>query len=263
MVGFNNQGVSPSSSCADEIMPPYSDFNYSLTPGSAYAPSTYLQRTQGFGYTSNEGSSEQLPNGNVLVCLAIPGKILELDPSGTPIFTISTGAKSSQAHRYSSCYINNAAPAQPSVTTSGNNLISTTATTYQWYKNGNLIIGANSQTYSPSGNGIYVVRTTDINGCVYVYSKGVSFILGNKERISENISLSVFPNPGNGLFDLQLNGLRIEELEVSVFDQTGKQVYVARNRSRIDLSDYSPGVYVLKATINREHIVNQKIIISN
>ena len=41
--------------------------------------------------------------------------------------------------------------------------------------NGQLIAGATSQNYTPTQSGIYVVRITDANGCVYEYSPGYNF----------------------------------------------------------------------------------------
>ncbi|MBK9284483.1 MAG: aryl-sulfate sulfotransferase [Sphingobacteriaceae bacterium] len=262
MVGFNNQGISPTSSCVDQVIPPVSGYNYTIAAGAAYQPASYSDRLSGIGYTSNEGSAEQLPNGNQLICLAIPGKIYEFTPAGVPIFTISTGAKSSQAHRYSTCYVNNPAPAQPSITVNGNQLTSTSATTYQWYQNGALISGANSQSYTPSGNGIYVVRTTDINGCVYVYSKGTSFVLSQDEKTINPFNVQVIPNPNNGIFKLNIVGPKIISLSVRVFDCLGKLVYEKLNEQNIDLSELNEGLYTIQIQLNNHKPIYSKTIIS-
>lgn len=250
LVGFNNQGVSASVSSIDQIVPPLVGLNYSITPGSAYAPSSYLQRTSGFGYSSNEGSSEQLPNGNQLVCVAISGKIYELNPAGVPIFTITTGAKSSQAHRYSTCYINNAAPPQPSISLSGNDLSTASAATYQWYFNGALINGATSQNYTPTQPGIYVVRTTDANGCLYVYSKGFMFgTATNLDVHRTDISkVTLYPNPSNGLLFLNANPNYSYDLKVT--DINGKILMIEKGASTIDLSSFNNGLYLV--TISNE-----------
>ena len=263
LVGFNNQGVSPSVSSVDQIVPPLSNYNYTINTGSAYTPATYLQRTSGFGYTSNEGSSEQLPNGNQLVCTSIPGKIYELNPAGVPIFTISTGAKSSQAHRYSTCYINNPAPPQPTITLSGNNLTTVSATTYQWYLNGNLISGATSQNYTPTQSGIYVVRTTDVNGCVYVYSKGYAFTLITAIEELSGDNISIYPNPTNGIIDIDLNFQTAKHIKVVLFDAYGKKVFETENRSRLDISSLANGgVYFMSISLDGKKPVYKKIVLT-
>jgi len=262
MVGFNNKGISASASCVDQVLPPYNGLNYSLTLGSAYTPGTFTQRLSGIGYTSNEGSSEQLPNGNQLICLAIAGKILEFTPAGVPIFTISTGAKSSQAHRYSTCYVNNPAPTQPSITVNGNQLTSTSATTYQWYLNGTLIPGATGQTHTASGSGIYLVRTTDANGCVYVYSKGASFILSAGEYEKENHQISLAPNPTNGVLDLFVQGPNIRSISIQVYDELGRKVWQEENRTHLDLSELNNGIYTLAIKINENKTIYKKTILT-
>ncbi len=97
---FNNKGVTASQSCVDFIQP-----NYTLTPGQAYLPSTYTARKSGFGYTSNMGNSQSLPNGNTLVCVATAGNIYEINPAGTIIWTHNTGGTTPQARRYDASYI--------------------------------------------------------------------------------------------------------------------------------------------------------------
>ena len=263
LVGFNNQGVSASVSSIDQIIPPLSNYNYTINTGSAYTPATYLQRTSGFGYTSNEGSSEQLPNGNQLVCTSIPGKIYELNPAGVPIFTISTGAKSSQAHRYSTCYINNPAPPQPTISLSGNNLTTASATTYQWYLNGNLINGATSQNYTPTQSGIYVVRTTDSNGCVYVYSKGYSYTLITEIEELSGEKVSIYPNPTSGIIDIDLNFQTAKHIKVVLFDAYGKKVFETENRSRLDISSLANGgVYFMSISLDDKKPVYKKIVLA-
>lgn len=259
LVGINNQGVSPSISSVDQILPPISGYNYTITNGQAYSPSTYLQRNSGFGYTSNEGSSEQLPNGNQLVCMSIPGKIYELDPSGATIFTISTGAKSSQAHSYTQCYVNNAAPVQPTITLNGSNLTTATAATYQWYLNGVLINGATSQNYTPTQNGIYVVRTTDANGCVYVYS--ASYMFGTPSKLdvyhTQLSSIEVFPNPTAGKLYFNLNNNYTYTVKVS--DINGKEILKTDASNSIDIGNLNNGVYFVTFSHETLGSVTKKI----
>lgn len=249
LTGFNNQGVSSSQSCADQITTPYGgNYNYTITPGSAFGPSVYDERTTGFGYTSNEGSVEHYPNGNILVCVSISGKIYEMTPTGAIIYTITTGSKSSQAHRYSPCYINNSAPPQPTITLNGNDLTTAAATTYQWYYNGVLINGATNQNYTPSQNGVYVVRTTDVNGCVYVYSRGYMFGTPSKLDVyhSELSSIELFPNPSTGKVYLSLNDNYAYTINVS--DMNGKLIMTTTNSSELDLGRFNNGIYFITIT---------------
>ncbi len=174
LVGFNNQGVSTSKSSVDQIVTPVSGYTYNLTLGSAYEPSTY-DRHACNGYTSNAGCSEQLPNGNMLVCIANSGTVYETNPMGTSIWTKTVTGSIQQAHRYNKCFTDNPAPAIPEINLSDTVLSSSSATSYKWFVNGSEINGETSKNLTPKQDGIYVVRITDTNGCVYRYSKGFSY----------------------------------------------------------------------------------------
>lgn len=209
------------------------------------------------------GNSEQYPNGNQMICLATAGTIYEIDAAGNTLWTKSTGGSTPQAHRYTTCYINNAAPTQPTISLSGSDLSSTSATTYQWYFNGNLIAGATSQNYTPTQAGIYVVRITDSNGCVYAYSKGYAYSIATSfdERF-ETMGVSVYPNPTSGVVDIDLNYQNVNAISVSVFDTFGKLVLTSENSSRIDLSSLSNGVYTLAISVDGKKPAYKKIVLN-
>ncbi len=263
LVAVNNQGASGPKTTIDGIVVPRSEYNYTITPGSAFTPSTYSTRHTSTGYTSNMGSSEQYPNGNQMICLATAGSIYEIDAAGNTLWTKSTGGMTPQSHRYTTCYINNAAPIQPTISLSGSNLSSTSASSYQWYMNGNLIAGATSQNYTPSQTGIYVVRTTDANGCVYVYSAG--YVYSTSTSIDEAYTtnnVTVYPNPSSGIIDIDLNFQNINEMLVSVYDIYGKLVLTSVNNSRLDLSSLSNGVYTLAISIDHKKPAYKKIVLN-
>jgi hypothetical protein len=249
LTGTNNKGVtSPANkTTVDRIPTPRLDYNYTITPSSAFSPSTYSARHTSTGYTSNMGSSNQFPNGNQMVCLATVGSIYEIDAAGTVIWTFSTGGTTPQSHRYTSCYLTNTAPPQPSISLVGNNLTTAAATTYQWYLNGNLIVGATSQQYTPTQYGIYVVRTTDVNACVNVYSAGYNHSLTSalKSNASASNALIVYPNPSNGLFTLDVTGFSKDDFTISVYDVNGKLILTEKNAKTIDLTGLNNGIYTL------------------
>ena len=176
LCGYNNKGVSTNQSSADQIITPINGYNYTITAGSAYAPASYTSRKTVSGmYSSNEGGTQQLPNGNELVASPTTNMIREFNAAGALIFTHTASA--SKTKKYSACFINNTPPAIPTISANGNVLSATTATLYQWYMNGQQIAGATAQTYTPTQSGNFVVRITDSNGCVYRYSTTYVFVL--------------------------------------------------------------------------------------
>lgn len=256
LVGFNNKGVSSTQSSVDQINVPLNGYNY--TYGT---PSTYTQRHAANGYTSNMGNSNQLPNGNMLVCIATQGYIYEIDPAGNTIWSKQATGSVPQAHRYDACYVNNAAPAIPTITENTGVLTSSSAVTYQWYLNGALIPGATSQSYTPSQNGIYVVRITDSNGCVYMYSAGYDFVSTTSvNEVSEADFIHVFPNPTNG--EVHFYILSGDNFDVILTDVSGRPVLETKNQHSFDLSGFDDGVYFLKIITERNEVMYQKIILT-
>jgi hypothetical protein len=260
LVGYNNQGVSSNASCVDIITPPISGYNYTITPDAAYAPSTYTARQVAGGYNSNQGGSQQLPNGNMIVCMGITGYIKEFSPNGTLLWSKITGGGVAKAFRYSDCYINNPAPPIPTVSASGETLSASTATTYQWYLNGVKLPDATNQTYTATTNGIYVVRTTDNNGCVPQYSKGFKYAkpLGMDENNTAQ-RIKIYPNPSSGVVMIDATHFEGSQYEVIVFDIAGKALMQANNVTSLDLSAFDNGVYFVKINADKTHSFTQKI----
>lgn len=262
LVALNNKGISNTISCVDQVSPPYNGYNYSYTANTFYAPSAYNLRLTCTGGTSNMGNSEQLPNGNSLVCLALSGTIYETDPSGTTIWTKTVSGSVPQAHRYEACYVLNAAPSIPVISQNGNVLTSTSATTYQWYLDGAQIAGATSQSYSPSQSGTYLVRITDANGCVYMYSAiyDFTYVTGVNE-MAQTAELVVYPNPANDIITIRTNFSENENVLLTVFDASGKIVLQAENTSTLDLSALENGVYFITASSENKGKITRKISI--
>lgn len=73
------------------------------------------------------------------------------------------------------------------------------------------------------------------------------------ESLSNGIGAKVYPNPSNGLFELELNNLPAQAVKVSVYDLMGKQLF-ARDlnvqstvyKTGLDLQHIAKGVYFLK-----------------
>lgn len=247
LAGFNNKGVSNNQSAADEIDVPLNGYTYTITPGQAYGPSTYTKRHAVNGYSSNMGSTQQLPNGNQLICVATSGKIYEIDSNGTQLWTKTIMGSIAQSRAYDLCYISNAAPAIPVISEAGGVLSSTAATTYQWYKNGVAIPGATAQTYTPATDGIYVVRITDANGCVYQYAKGYKFVKPNAIReTGESGNVQVFPNPSTGQLQIMKDGLPFRAKEVRITDISGRIIARFSDCTQLHLGHLPGGLYLIQ-----------------
>ena len=262
LVGFNNKGVSSTKSSVDQIILPSNGYNFDRTPGEAFAPSTYTERHASSGFTSNMGNSQQLPNGNMLVCLALSGVVYEINSAGTQLWSKTMGGSTPQAFKYEKCYVENAAPTQPSISRDGSTLMASSADSYQWYKNGVLIEGATQQSYTPSSDAVYLVRIKDANSCFNVYSpsyKYSSTATGLNDELKLQ-GLKIFPNPSTGLFYLDMQDLN--DFHVMVFAMNGDLVYQAVNSKEFDLSSLTNGIYFLHVSAENQITVTKKIVIS-
>lgn len=86
----------------------------------------------------------------------------------------------------------NNAPVAPTITQNGAVLTSSVSSGNQWYWNGNIIIGATSQTYTAVQNGNYTVTTTS-GGCTSVQSTAVT--VSGLVAVDVTISQTAGTNP--------------------------------------------------------------------
>lgn len=89
-----------------------------------------------------------------------------------------------------------------------------------------------------------------------------------EENESQTSYIKVYPNPNNGLFniDIQIKGFKeSNRLYIKVTDLLGKSYLTKdvhnQNNIKINLSDLTPGIYVLNFYADKTLIETQKIII--
>lgn len=124
------------------------------------------------------------------------------------------------------------------------------ALTYTWNNNQN---GAVINLSPPSSN-TYSVIGVDNNGCQNssAFTIFVENCVGVKKVENENL-FSVFPNPNNGNFNIELGSN--EEIELILSNSLGqivlnKSVQPVNNRINVDLISQNSGIYFLKLKIN-------------
>ncbi|HOY49123.1 MAG TPA: aryl-sulfate sulfotransferase [Flavobacteriales bacterium] len=263
MVGYNNNGISNNQSSVEFVAPPYAEnYSYSHTAGSAFSPSTYTLRHACSGHNNNMGSSQSLPNGNLIVCVAQSGLIYEVNAAGTQLWSYTASGTMAQAFRYDNCYLTTPRPTVPTISLSGNVLTSSSATSYQWYLNGSLIPGATSQSYTPTQNGVYLVKVGEPNACQFNYSVGFRYSTILTTSNPSKSELSIYPNPANDI--IQIAGIPSgASVLVSLFNMTGQLVDLKSNVTNLDVSFLPDGVYVIRATVNGTPTYSQKLLLAH
>ena len=158
-------------------------------------------------------------------------------------------------------------PDVPSITKSGNLLEVSSADSYQWYLDGAAISGANSKTYEPSESGEYTVVVFNENNCStssdpYVHTISDTEIVGLQIYpipVSTNANLNIEIDLQN---DLSMIGFEIRDLSGQSLVRSVIREYSGFHfETALDMSQLTPGVYVIKIKVNRE-VVRQKLIVN-
>ncbi len=143
----------------------------------------------------------------------------------------------------------------------------------QWYLDGEAIPDATGTAFCATANGSYqLVVTNDETGCSNSFSRIVTFdpnfagcsnVTATEEAFSELVTdVSIFPNPTNGLFWLDIQANQTTEVQVIIRNATGsviapriRQNVIGVQRLQLDLSARPAGMYFLelRAGVFRKH----------
>ena len=130
--------------------------------------------------------------------------------------------------------------------------------------------GINENNFEPFnagvGNHTITYTYTDGNNCTNSYSQIVSVnACTGIKGISFAKGVSLFPNPSNGKFILELNQVEKMDLNISIINMLGREIFSemighfkGTYKEEFDLSGHSSGIYLLKIRANKEDI-NRKI----
>lgn len=114
-----------------------------------------------------------------------------------------------------------------------------------------------------------IYRSSQDNNIITVNVVNPSVATGINSAEAAELNYSIFPNPNNGLFNLSLNGLNSDNVNVSVYSVVGKLVYQSEGSSNngtfskdISLDGVSNGVYFIKVASDNK-VITKKVIVEN
>jgi PKD repeat protein len=122
----------------------------------------------------------------------------------------------------------------------------TYAAKYQWYRNDTALTGATAQKIKLFQNGLYKLRTWNHQGCdSFSASIQVKALAMNHLTNSE---IMVFPNPSNGVFEIELPSQKIQEVEI--FSSDGRMVWSEKFKTKQNSQPIKfsakPGIYFVR-----------------
>jgi hypothetical protein len=277
LCGYNNQGGTSGKTAITIWNPPYNGYNYTLTTGQAYGPAAYAYQFNSAFSASNEGNSQQLPNGNMLVNNAF-GSIYENNAAGTNLWT-KTGGNSSHAYRYTMCYVRGPVATASSTVSSiclgdavtlNSSATSVTETsptyTYSW---SSTPAGYTATTQNPSatptaaGTYTYVVSITNtVIGCSDTASVTVNVSACTGIDANEDVlkDVNIFPNPTTGILNLSGN-IDNDNSEILLYNAYGDLLMQTANTTTLDLSSFVNGIYYILIKSNNKNVMSKKVIL--
>ncbi len=163
-------------------------------------------------------------------------------PPGTATITVSV---TDGSFTYSDHFEVTTLGAAPIITWVDMELVSTAASSYQWYLDGAPITGATTQAIAPPTNGSYTVSTTDTNGCTAT-SAPYLFMTVGIDTPGTLAGTHVYPVPANEHLvvesDATVNTLLL-------LDMSGRTVLTERatgHRTVLSIGHLAKGSYMLR-----------------
>jgi hypothetical protein len=157
---------------------------------------------------------------------------------------------------------------------------------YRWKRNGRFIQGASTATFQPQRTGDYQVKIIqgscfDWSPVTHVQVKDcssdsvISKIMTdyNQDQKEDSVLITIYPNPNNGLFTLEINMAQLQkqtpEVKVEIINAIGQVVYSkvvpfsnGYISHHIELGNsVSPGIYIMHITAGESIEKNRLMLI--
>lgn len=159
---------------------------------------------------------------------------------------------------------------KPNINKSGN-ILTTDSVKYklQWYVNGKIDTNKTLFVDTVTITGNYWVQAYDsVSGCIVNSDTIFMNVIGINESVDGQLGVSIFPNPLSKVLNLTFGDSKLEYMQLKIENLAGQLLL---NKSvnckaslvyRIDISDFSSGMYLLKL-IDQQRVIARKILIQN
>lgn len=136
-------------------------------------------------------------------------------------------------------------------------LTATGANTYTWNTNAT----TSAITVSPTTTTSYTVTGTNTNNCsntstIMVMVTACTGIVSNSSNINQ---LYIYPNPSNGVFNVEFENLKTEKIGIQILNALGKMVInetTNNDHYLFNITNYPSGIYFMKIIQNnKQHTI--------
>jgi PKD repeat protein len=252
------------------------DYKYGTIPGPVTAFSannTTICAGQQVSFTDESANTPTTWNwsfpGGSPSGSAVQNPVVTYAATGTyDVVLVSSNSGGSTTMTKSNLIVVNPLPAKPVITSTGNILTSSIASTYQWFLNGNIISGAVARSYTTTINGNYTVAITSPDGCTdtsLIYSLTTT---GISQADRNNMSIAVFPNPNDGHFTLNFEVINKDNYTIMIRNILGQLVYTntvanfsGTYSTQIDISSFGKSLYTLTVSDSKQESVKKLLVL--
>ncbi|MBE0639563.1 MAG: T9SS type A sorting domain-containing protein [Bacteroidales bacterium] len=161
-------------------------------------------------------------------------------------------------------------PQTPEIIQAGQTLVSSIQFGNQWYNDDGVIEGATGQVYAPLKTSNYYTIVTNAEGCISEVSNLIYYQSTFIDELISQGSFRIYPNPSDGLVNIDFIADGAETLTVFVFNAFGQSMneFITQNIKRagyntitFNLSALPGGVYYFKI-IEGDRLLTKKLILS-
>jgi hypothetical protein len=142
----------------------------------------------------------------------------------------------------------------PTITQSGNVIISSAAVSYQWQFNGSLLQGDTAQSLTITQSGSYLVYIVDANGCrgasapnIFTFTPDTTHSHVGVQTLSSDLGVKLYPVPNQGSFMIDMP--EYTGAQLMIYDMYGKALYqqaITTSHQEVSGLGLSPALYIVR-----------------
>lgn len=143
-------------------------------------------------------------------------------------------------------------------------LVTATAVSCQWYKDGVIIKTATARNYKPVSMGYYQVKLTNERGCSGISDKFFFLPSGGHALAGTKVKIKLSPNPCRGNLSILLSKPPEKSLTISIYDVFGNKVYqgaITSNINNINVGHLRRGQYFVALYVDSEKTILPLLIL--